>query len=125
MLENIIDEMNKNINELQEAISLDIEDVKNAKHEELLNRNDDKQYKIDNIMNLKQDLNRQIMALVEQGIDVNIYKDKIDSLEVELRKLYELNRKLASIVLPVQQMYKELVDEITNSNGGNIFDLKA
>jgi ABC-type transporter lipoprotein component MlaA len=125
MLENIIDEMNKNISELQEAIILDIEDVKAAKHESLLDRNDNKQYKIDNIMQLKQNLNQEIISLVEQGIDVNIYKNKIDSLEEKLKKLYKLNRKLSMIVLPVQQMYKELVDEITSSTGGSVFDLKA
>lgn len=125
MLENIINRMNQNINELQEAITLDIEDVKAARHEELLNRNDYKQDKIDFIMQLKQELNQEIINLVQDGVDVNIYKDKIDSLENELKRLYELNRKLAAIVLPVQQMYKDLVDEISVQNGGNIFDVKA
>ena len=49
----------------------------------------------------------------------------MDSLEIELKELYELNKKLASIVLPVQQMYKDLVSEISAANGGNIFDIKA
>ena len=37
----------------------------------------------------------------------------------------ELNKKLANIVLPIKQMYKELLDEISEQSGGQIFDIKA
>jgi len=39
--------------------------------------------------------------------------------------LYELNKKLALIVQPIQQMYKDIVDDITEKNGGNLFNVKA
>jgi len=51
---------------------------------------------------------------------------KVDSLEDDLKQLYELNGKLASIVLPIKQMYKEMVDDLTEQNGGgSLIDVKA
>ena len=125
MIEKIITNMYKLVNDLQETIILDIEDVKQAKHEELLTRNDIKQSLIDDIINLKAQLNQELVKSIENGIDVNIYRDKVNYLEEELKKLYELNKKLASIVLPVQKMYKDIVDEITIVNGGSLINVQA
>ena len=113
------------VNELKESINQDIIDIKAAKHEELLKRNDRKHILIEEITNLKVQLNQELVKKIQEGVDVNIYRANVDFLEIQLKELYELNKKLASIVLPVQQMYKELVSEITAANGGRIFDIKA
>lgn len=125
MIENTIKNMSDLIIKLKSSIEQDIEDIKAAKHEELLKRNDEKHIMIDKITSLKTKLNEELMSKIQEGIDVNIYRASVDLLEVELKELYELNKKLASIVLPVQQMYKDLVSEITAANGGKIFDIKA
>ena len=125
MIDKIVDEMLELVKELQKSIELDIEDIKQAKHEDLLNRNDNKHYIIDKITNLKQTLNQELLYQIQKGEDIDIYRIKVNSLESELKELYELNKRLASIVLPVQQMYKDLVEEITSANGGQIFDIKA
>jgi len=125
MIEEIIENMSKDVKKLQESIKKDIDDVREARHEDLLNRNDEKHQLIDEITQLKTTLNQELIDKMNDGVDVNIYREKVDALEVELRELYELNKKLASIVLPVQQMYKDLVDEITAANGGSIFNVKA
>lgn len=125
MIENTIKNMSELIIKLKDSISLDIEDIKAAKHEELLKRNDEKHVMIDNITLLKAQLNNELILKIQEGKDVNIYRASVDLLEIQLKELYELNRKLASIVLPVQQMYKELVAEISAANGGKIFDIKA
>ncbi|QKF68058.1 hypothetical protein AVENP_2562 [Arcobacter venerupis] len=125
MIENTIKNMSELITKLKDSISLDIEDIKAAKHEELLKRNDEKHVMIDNITLLKAQLNNELILKIQEGKDVNIYRASVDLLEIQLKELYELNRKLASIVLPVQQMYKELVAEISAANGGKIFDIKA
>lgn len=125
MVEEIISRMSKLVNELQESIKQDIVDIKAAKHEGLLERNDEKHIMINEIADLKMQLNQALVQKMQEGIDVNIYRDDVDNLETQLKELYELNRRLASIVLPVQQMYKELVDDITAANGGQIFDVKA
>ncbi|MCT7577980.1 hypothetical protein [Aliarcobacter butzleri] len=125
MIEVIIENMNRLINELKDSINLDIEDIKAAKQEELLKRNDKKLSIIEDITNLKQDLNQELIKQLQSGIDVNIYRSKVDFLETNLKELNELNKKLASIVLPVQQMYKELIADVAAKQGGQIFDIKA
>ena len=125
MVVSIIDDMSNLVNKLKNSINQDILDIKEAKHEELLTRNDEKHYMIDEIMNLKKDLNEELMSMIQKGEDVNIHREGVDLLETQLKELYELNKKLASIVLPVQQMYKDLVSQIASANGGNFFDIKA
>ncbi|WP_321312048.1 hypothetical protein [Halarcobacter sp.] len=125
MVENIVNEMLDLIQKMQEFINQDIEDIKKAKHEELLNRNDDKQYMIEKIASYKQKLNEEIIKEMQNGVDVNIYREKVDNLEDELKRLYELNRKLSLIVQPIQKMYKDIVDDISDSNGGTVFNVKA
>lgn len=125
MIYEIVDKMFILITDLEASIELDIEDIKQAKHESLLNRNDQKHYMIEEITNLKQELNQELISKMQQGEDIDKYREKVNSLEAELVKLYESNKRLASLVLPVQQMYKDLVEEITNANGGQIFDIKA
>lgn len=125
MIENIVNKMLVTITELKQAIKDDIEDIKLANHEKLLERNDRKQAYMDDIVNLKNDLNHELVIAVKNGVDVNIYRNIVNHLEDELKELYTLNGKLASIVLPVKQMYKEIVDELTERSGGNIFEIKA
>jgi NAD-dependent SIR2 family protein deacetylase len=110
---------------LQEEIKLDIEDVKNAQHEKLLERNNSKIDSMDKLSALKEQLNSELTQEFQSGKDVTIYKQNIDKLENELRHLYYLNGKLGSIVLPVKEMYKEIIDEITSANGGSLVEVRA
>lgn len=125
MVNEIIDEMTTLVTKMQGYIKQDIEDIKQGKHEQLLNRNEEKEFMIEKIANYKKKLNQEIVNQLQNGVDVNIYRDEVDNLEKELKNLYKLNRKLALIVEPIQQMYKEIVNEITEKNGGNIFHVKA
>ncbi|PHO13262.1 hypothetical protein CPG38_03435 [Malaciobacter marinus] len=125
MIEQTVETMLELIDKMKESIKLDIEDIKQAKHEKLLDRNSEKEEMINEISSLKIKLNDLIINKVKAGEDVDIYRQKVDNLEDELRNLYKLNKELASIVLPVQQMYKEIVDDITKNNGGALLDVKA
>jgi len=125
MIENVIAQMNSKIDSLKKSINEDIADIKEAKHENLLMRNDAKQALIDEIIFCKSELNKELVKEIQKGVDVNIFRAKVDNLENNLKDLYELNKKLSSIVLPIQNMYKELVNEFSSVNGGRIFDIKA
>ena len=125
MIDEVVDKMNKLVDELKTSIKQDIDDIKAGRNEGLLERNDEKHNMINEISSLKSELNQELITKMKEGVDVNVYRDKVDSLEDKLKELYELNKKLASIVLPVKQMYEDLVDEISTANGGQIFDLKA
>jgi len=111
--------------QLQEAILLDIEDVKQANHEGLIQRNDEKIELMQTITSAHNELNTLLANEMANGVDVNCYRDSVNALEEQLRKLFDLNGKLASIVLPVQQMYKEIIDEISSINGGNLIEVRA
>lgn len=124
MIKNITDEMSSLVLKMKDLINSDIEDIKAARHEKLLDRNDDKQEYMNQIIDLRQNLNEELVKKMQEGIDINIYRDDVDSLEKELTQLHVLNAKLASIVLPIQQMYKEIVEELTAQNGGNIVEIK-
>ena len=125
MIKNITDEMSSLVLKMKDLINSDIEDIKAAKHEKLLDRNDQKQDCMDKIIDLRQNLNNELVKKMQEGIDINIYRDDVDLLEKELTELHVLNAKLASIVLPIQQMYKDIVEELTNQSGGSIIEIKV
>jgi len=125
MIDNTILELNKVTQELKESILLDIEDVKKANHESLVTRNDMKMSLMENLTKSKKQLNEELAQEYKDGNDITIYKESIDNLEFELKELYTLNGKLASIVLPVKEMYKEIIEEITQKNGGSLVEVMA
>lgn len=110
---------------LKNAIEEDIHDVKNANHEKLLERNDEKLDLMMQISESQKVLNQILVDEINSGADINQFRDDVDLLEFHLRELYELNGKLASIVLPVKEMYRQIIDEITGQNGGMLFEVRA
>ena len=125
MIKIIIEQMLINVKSLQQDILDDIEDVKEANHEKLLDRNDVKLEKMEQIAAAKEELNGALVKAVQSGEDVNIYREDVDKLENNLLELSSLNVRLASIVLPVKEIYKEIIDEITASNGGSLLEVRA
>jgi len=118
MINNTVDELNNITLELINSIKLDTIDVKKANHESLVERNYIKLDLMDNLTKLKQQLNEELATEYKNGVDISIYKESIDQLESKLKELYYANGKLASIILPVKEMYKDIIDEITEKNGG-------
>ncbi len=110
---------------LKNAIEEDIKDVKSANHEKLLERNDEKLDLMMQIGESQKVLNQILVDAINDGADINQFRDDVNLLEVHLRELYELNGKLASIVLPVKEMYRQIIDEITTQNGGSLFEMRA
>lgn len=125
MITSTIDQLQNITTQLQDSIKLDIEDVKKANHEKLLERNSNKLELMETLSSLKQKLNEELSKEYKEGKDVSVYKNSVDELERELRHLYYLNGKLASIVLPVKEMYKDIIDEITSANGGRLVEVMA
>jgi hypothetical protein len=110
---------------LKNAIREDIKDVRDANHEKLLERNDEKLELMMQITESQKILNQILADEINKGTDINQFRDDVDLLEFHLRELYELNGKLASIVLPVKEMYRQIIDEITTQNGGMLFEVRA
>ena len=110
---------------LKEAIRQDIEDVRNANHEKLLERNDEKLELMIGIGDAQKVLNQILSDEISNGTDIDKFRDDVDLLEFHLRELYTLNGKLASIVLPVKEMYRQIIEDITTHNGGSLFEVRA
>lgn len=125
MVLNLIQEMITKTIELQEHILEDMEDIKSARHEKLLDRNEIKLEKMHILASKKEDLNHALLEALQQGKDVNQYRNSVDTLEEELKKLYMLNARLGSIVEPVRKMYKEIVDDIITQYGSSVIEVKA
>jgi outer membrane murein-binding lipoprotein Lpp len=125
MIRTVVSKMVSIVNELLEDINADIADVKSANHENLLDRNDSKLEKMEKINSYKQELNTLLAQAIENGEDVNQYRDDVDALESKLLELSNLNNKLAAIVLPVKEMYKEIIEDISYANGGSAIEVRA
>ncbi len=125
MIDNQVNKMVEMAVLLKQAIKDDIVDVKSANHEKLLDRNDEKIELMQNISDAHSELNQLLAQAMQDGEDLNQYRQSVDNLEEHLRELYELNGKLASIVLPVKQMYKQIIDDISAINGGSLFEVRA
>ncbi len=125
MINQTIEELKSITEKLYNSILEDIEDVKKANHESLVERNNIKLTLMDQLANLKQQLNTQLAQEHQDGKDISIYRQSVDDLEVDLRKLYQINGKLASIVLPVKEMYREIIEEIAMKNGGSLVEVRA
>lgn len=125
MVENHIHEMIQLSIQLKNAISQDIEDVRTANHEKLLDRNELKLELMQKINTAQNDLNQILASQMQNGVDINTFRENVNELETHLRELYELNGKLASIVLPVKEMYKNIIDDISKANGGSLVEVKA
>ena len=125
MIDNTVEKLNNITLKLIKSIELDIEDVKKANHESLVERNNVKLDLMDNLIALKKQLNEELAVQYKKGVDISIYKQSIDQLEDKLKELYYANGKLASIILPVKEMYKEIIDEITTKNGGVLLEVMA
>jgi predicted thioredoxin/glutaredoxin len=126
MIDKIVSDMKLAIEQLKNSILLDIEDVKMANHENLLARNDKKQSLISLIEAKKMELNQELSNQMRNGVDINQYREIVDTLEENLMELFTLNQKLGMIVLPVHEMYKDMIKEFSNHNdSGDFISVRA
>ena len=106
--------------QLQEYVEQDIVDVKSANHNSLFERNAIKTIKMDELLTAKKAISSQL----SDSDELYAYVDILNDLEKELQQLYTLNDSLASIVLPVNEIYKEILDDISNEQG-NLVEVNA
>lgn len=125
MIEETVKNMMATAKQMREILMLDIEDVKAARHDELLDRCVKKEEMMQSLSDEKVSLNSQLAKAYQEGADINKYREMVNDLEDELVKLYELNTRLGLIVAPIKKLYSDIVEELTNENGGTLYDVKA
>ena len=125
MIVDLISQMHDTVVKLQKALNADYEDAKKANHDGLIMRNEEKEQIVQDLVTVKETLANSLTEASQNGEDIEQYRQKIDLLEIELVELNRLNNQLASVVLPISQMYRTIVDELSSLNGGSIIDVKA
>ena len=125
MINNILNKLFITVDNVKNYMNLDIEDAKLANHNALIMRNEPKVLFLEQLDLLKRELDIALGNEFRSGVDITIYKLKVDELETKLIEIYTLNGKLASIIIPLLQMYKEIANEVTKSNGGRLIEVMA
>ena len=125
MVFEIITQMKQSAQLMKEILNKDVDDVKSANHKGLLERLEEKEILMQKLSDLKVELNKTLVKAYQNGIDINVYRENINDLEIELVELYNLNKKLGHIILPIKEMYGKIAEEISQINGGSLYEIKA
>ncbi len=125
MVLEIITKMKQSAQLMKEILNQDMDDVKSANHKGLLGRIEAKEKVMQSLSDLKIELNQTLAKAYRNGVDINLYRESINDLEGELVEIYNLNKKLGHIILPIQEMYGKIAEEISQINGGSLYEIKA
>ena len=125
MIFEIITKMKQSANAMKEILDQDMQDVKNANHKGLIERLEAKENIMQTLSDLKIELNSALVKAYQSGIDLNMYRESINDLESELVGIYNLNKNLGMVILPIKEMYRELAEELSEINGGSLYEIKA
>lgn len=125
MIFEIITKMKQSANAMKEILDQDMQDVKNANHKGLIERLEAKENIMQKLSDLKIELNSALVKAYQSGIDLNMYRESINDLESELVGIYNLNKNLGMVILPIKEMYRELAEELSEINGGSLYEIKA
>jgi len=136
MVKTYIENAIKDIKKLYEITLLDIEDAKNANHDNIANRVDQKNHLTISFETNKSLLNEKLSTLsnLEESL-TNKDKKLLEELKENLQLLKEKNRVYAKFVIKLNEFYTSLFDEmftldrqgytITNTKPANILEVSA
>jgi len=109
----------KDLKELVELTQADIDDIKEAKHDNQFDRLSLKEEKISSFENKKAMIDYEISVLMNKNPDdelSSLISDEqhklLDELKVELSNLHEINRRYAKLVLVVSNMYNSFLERL-------------
>jgi len=136
MIKKYIENAIKDIKKLYELTLLDIEDSKNANHDNIANRVDQKNHLTISFETNKSLLNEELSRLpnLEDGL-TSEDKELLEELKENLKLLKEKNKEYAKYVIKLNEFYTSLFDEmfkldrqgytITNAKPANILQVSA
>ncbi len=114
--------LNKVIDSIDELIKLteeDIEDIKDAKNEQIYKRTKIKNDVIAIFENQKQLLDQELVGLMNANNGKELFevldnnqKQSLEKLKIKLKELQDINKKYAKFVVVVNEFYSSLFDKI-------------
>ena len=142
MIEIYIKNAIKDINKLIELTNHDIEDIKNAVHDNISQRVKEKNHLTISFETNKSLLNDELTKMVQESNHDNIneiltdeQKDLLEELKIKLSQLKDKNREYAKYIVKLNEFYTSLFDEmfkldregykITNAKPASIMEISA
>jgi cellulose biosynthesis protein BcsQ len=120
MIENDINNILVDIRSLVLLIDQDINDLKTGGSKEVLSRNKLKQELINNIINYKKNIDIQLKNEYKLFNNIDKYKDNINNIEIELSYLNQKNNELAYILLPLKDLYDNIIQDFFHQNNSTV-----
>ncbi len=110
---------NKVLDNLIEITQKDIEDIKEANHEPLFQRNTQKEELIEKFSELKSQIDSILVSRSESGLDIKDLispeEDKLlDEFRTKLKEFYDIHKRFAKMAFSVTHFYNNLMNRINN-----------
>ncbi|NPA55433.1 MAG: hypothetical protein GXO40_03635 [Epsilonproteobacteria bacterium] len=123
MLYDLIISINNTLDELIDITKQDIEDIKQARHTYLFNRNQQKDILIGKFADLKSQIDNILVQRSQKISDMSeLLTPQEDAVFTDFRKkiqeFYKLHKKLEKMVLSVANFYNGLIHKINGSEVG-------
>ena len=110
---------NKVLDNLIEITQKDIEDIKEANHEPLFQRNTQKEELIEKFSELKSQIDSILVSRSESGLDIKDLispeEDKLlDEFRTKLKEFYDIHKRFAKMAFSVTHFYNNLMNRIND-----------
>jgi hypothetical protein len=120
MLKQILISTNNNLDRLINITLQDIEDIKNANHEALFERNKEKDKIVQEFILQKNQIDRILINRSKNGLSLeNMLNDKEDKLfdefKIKLQKLHTIHKKFSEMALLVANFYNNLSNKVNQT----------
>jgi ElaB/YqjD/DUF883 family membrane-anchored ribosome-binding protein len=142
MLQQTLISINNTLDKLIAITNQDIEDIKQAQHNTLFNRNIEKDKLVNQFTHLKSQIDDILVKRSETGLDlsqiINPQEDKLlGEFKNKLEEFHNVHKKFSKMALLISNFYNNLLHKISGSepdigyqmqpkiNNQNQFSLKA
>ncbi|RUM55272.1 MAG: hypothetical protein DSY40_04305 [Nautilia sp.] len=129
MLKQTLISINKNIDTLIEITKQDIEDIKNANHNALFERNREKDKIVQMFITQKNQIDTILIKRNESGLTLenmlNEEESKLfDEFKIKLEEFHQLHKKFSKMALLITNFYNNLVNKVNQNEVDIGYEMK-
>ena len=119
MLTHYLQTANELLSDLIETTQYDIEDIKQAKHENVFSRTKTKEELVKSFENHKSLIDNEIAKMVKESQAPSLenlldeeQRSLLDAMRANLQTLQSINKRFASMVISVSNFYSSLINRL-------------
>lgn len=119
MLTHYLQTANELLSDLIETTQYDIEDIKQAKHENVFSRTKTKEELVKSFENHKSLIDNEIAKMVKESQTPSLenlldeeQRSLLDAMRANLQTLQSINKRFASMVISVSNFYSSLINRL-------------